>query len=438
MSEPDKNIEIYHTAIQDVIGKSPGWITAWGSTIILSFIIVVIIFASIFRFPDTVKSAITITTEKPPANLMAHASGKIQKLFISDNQTVKAGDLLAIIDNPANYNDVLKIRQWFNITQDKSDSDNLIVTKIVNNKAFQLGEIQPVLSDYLNRIAEYEYLRKDNPIRQKITALKQELEKYSELNIELARQSNILKKELELMQKQHERNLTLHHSGTISDADIEKSEALLLAKQYEYGQQRVEIANNKLQETRVKHEITTLEAELKETINQKELMIQEAYLNLISSVATWEKKYVLSAPVDGRVSFSRIWNENQSVREGELVMSVIPENQGRIIGKLKLGMEGAGKVRNGQQVIIKLHSFPHLEFGMLKGKVESIAAAPNETDYLVQVELEDSLKTTYGKTIPFQQEMPGTAEIITEKLTLLTRIVNPLRHIVYKHKALGR
>ncbi len=438
MSEPEINIEIQQTTIQDIIGKSPGWITTWGSAIIFAFVFVLLLFASIFRFPDTVKSEITITTEYPPANLMAHASGKIQKLFVSDNQMVKAGDLLAVIDNPADYNDVIKIRQQIDSMPYETGMVNSLLTIHASNKTVQLGEIQPILSEYLSRVSEYEYFRKDNPVMQKIAALKQELEKYTELNHELVKQSNILKKELDLMQKQHERNNTLHQSGTISDADIEKSESLLLAKKYEYGQQSVEIANNKLQETRVKHEIATLEAELGETLHQKERMIKESLLNLISSVATWENKYVLSAPVDGKVSFSRIWNENQTVREGELVMSVIPENQGKIIGKLKLGMERAGKVRNGQQVIIKLHSFPYLEFGMLTGKVGSIASAPNETAYLVQIELKDSLKTTYGKIIPFKQEMLGSAEIITDELTLLTRIFNPLRHIINKHQALGR
>ncbi len=437
MSETDKHIEIHQTAIQEVIGKAPGWITTWGTTILLAFIVILILFASVFRFPDTVRSEIIITTEYPPASLMAHASGKIQKLFVSDNQVVKTGDLLAIIDNPASFNDVIKIKHWVNAMKSDTGSGKSFTTLYIDKEVIQLGEIQPILSEYLNRVYEYEYYKKDNPVKQKISALKQELDKYAELNNELARQSIILKKELDLMQKQHDRNITLHRTGTISDADIEKSESVLLAKNFEYGQQKVEIANNKLQETRVKHEIATLESELNETIYQKEQMIKESYLNLISSIATWENKYVLSAPVDGRVSFTKIWNENQTVREGELVMSVIPENQGKIIGKLKLGMEGAGKVRNGQQVIIKLHSFPYFEFGMLKGKVASIAAAPNESVYMVQVNLEDSLITTYGKNIPFQQEMVGSAEIVTEELTFLTRIINPLRHIINKHRALG-
>jgi hypothetical protein len=75
---------------------------------------------------------------------------------------------------------------------------------------------------------------------------------------------------------------------------------------------------------------------------------------------------------------------------------------------------------------------------MLQGKIESIASAPDESVYMVQVSLPDSLVTTYGKPVIFRQEMQGKAEIITEELTLLTRILNPMRHIIRRHKAIGK
>jgi hypothetical protein len=56
--------------------------------------------------------------------------------------------------------------------------------------------------------------------------------------------------------------------------------------------------------------------------------------------------------------------------------------------------------------------------------------------YRVQVSLQDSLRTSYGKTIDFRQEMQGQAEIITENMTLLTRLLNPIRHILKRQEAI--
>ena len=187
----------------------------------------------------------------------------------------------------------------------------------------------------------------------------------------------------------------------------------------------------------MKQEIVTLEAEVREKQFEKERTIRESLSNLSAAIATWENRYVFTAPVAGKVSFSKVWNENQPVTEGDLVMTVIPAEQGKIIGKIRLPMEGAGKVMEGQRVVIKLDHYPYLEFGMLSGYVKSIAAAPNESAYMVQVNLQDSLLTTYGKTITFRQEMQGDAEIITGDMTLMTRIVNPIRHVLRRQRTMG-
>ena len=420
--------------MQDIIGRAPGWITRWGITVALGFLIIIFLFASVFKYPDSVKSDIVITTENPPANLMAHASGNISKIFVTDNQLVNPGNLLAIVNNPARYDDVMKVKRWTDSLITDTASAGFSDIRPLPNNSFQLGEIQPNLSACLNHMADYTSYLSDNPEKQRITALEQELERYGDLSRELIMQSNILKKEVELIRKQHERNLNLHASGTISDADLEKSESMLLAKDFSYGESRVTLANNRLKEAQVKQEMITLEAEVKEKLLEKERAIRESLSNLSAAIATWENRYVFKAPVNGKVSFSRIWNENQPISEGDLVMTVIPLQQGNVIGKIRLPMEGAGKVEEGQRVVIKLDNYPYLEFGMLNGIVHSIAAAPNESSYMVQVSLQDSLLTTYGKLISFRQEMQGNAAIITGDMTLITRIINPLRHVISRHK----
>ena len=44
----------------------------------------------------------------------------------------------------------------------------------------------------------------------------------------------------------------------------------------------------------------------------------------------------------------------------------------------------------------------------------------------------DSLMTQYGKNIPYRPEMSGTAEIITEDLTILDRLINPIKAVIKK------
>jgi hypothetical protein len=80
----------------------------------------------------------------------------------------------------------------------------------------------------------------------------------------------------------------------------------------------------------------------------------------------------------------------------------------------------------GQQVNIKFAHYPYREYGMVTGIVERISLVPADNFYVVEVSLPEGLRTSYGKTLPFTQEMPGTAEIITEERRLLARFLQPI------------
>jgi len=80
---------------------------------------------------------------------------------------------------------------------------------------------------------------------------------------------------------------------------------------------------------------------------------------------------------------------------------------------------------------VKFDNFPYMEYGMVKVFIKNIALVPlvqnDVRNYVLEVEFPENLITNYGKTLPFSQEMQGTAEIITEDLRLLDRFLKPIR-----------
>jgi HlyD family secretion protein len=85
-------------------------------------------------------------------------------------------------------------------------------------------------------------------------------------------------------------------------------------------------------------------------------------------------------------------------------------------------------------VNIKLSGYPYLEYGMVRGVVKSKSMVPSGDAYVIEIELPDGLTTLYGKPLEFTQNMQGTAEIITENIRLLQKIVNPFRYMVSKNR----
>ena len=142
----------------------------------------------------------------------------------------------------------------------------------------------------------------------------------------------------------------------------------------------------------------------------------------------------LISPVDGIVSFTRFWNANQSVVKDEPVITVVPLETGNFLGRINLKMQRSGKVKPGQKVNIKLSGYPYLEYGMVRGVIKSKSLVPSRDAYIIEIDLPDGLTTLYGMKLDFTQNMQGTAEIITEDIRLLQKIVNPFRYMISRNK----
>ena len=112
-----------------------------------------------------------------------------------------------------------------------------------------------------------------------------------------------------------------------------------------------------------------------------------------------------------------------------VVSAVETKNQSFLTGYVRLKMNYAGKVKIGQHVNLKFVSYPYLEYGTVKGVVSNVSTVPTGDFFELEVNLPDQLVSTYGKKFEFQQELSGTAEIITEDQRLLNRILHPVRAI---------
>ena len=192
------------------------------------------------------------------------------------------------------------------------------------------------------------------------------------------------------------------------------------------------IAENNINVGRSVEQIVNLELKQQEERSRNINTLEESLNNLKASVASWEQNYLLTAPVSGAVTFNRFWSENQNVKTGEKVLTIVPAESGAMIGKISLPLEGAGKVQIGHQVNIQFDNYPHLEYGMVKGYVSNISKVPDDDYYTVEVDLPDGLRTYYNRDIPFSQNMQGQVEILTDKMRLLKRVLNPIKSAITK------
>lgn len=113
----------------------------------------------------------------------------------------------------------------------------------------------------------------------------------------------------------------------------------------------------------------------------------------------------------------------------------VPGLAGSYVGELFIEPAGSGKVVVGQMVNITLLSFGKKEFGMLRGRVATVAdisttlsaGGQPQTVYKLYVSLPKGLTTTVNKKLPFRYGLEGTAEVITKDIRVIERIFDSVR-----------
>jgi len=223
----------------------------------------------------------------------------------------------------------------------------------------------------------------------------------------------------------------LKEIGAISDTELEASEAYYLQRQQLLEELDNDIINNKIQIENNQLLILGIQQQNNKNLSGGLFSIQEDVQRMKSEVENWKQTFLITAPIDGKVSLIRFWSPQQFINENEELLTIIPtNNSGKIIGKALLPLERSGKVKPLMRVNIRLDGFPYQEFGSIEATVKSISSIPQGNAYQIELEVPETLITTYNKTIPFRQEMQGTANIITEDRRILERVFDKILSIL--------
>jgi HlyD family secretion protein len=434
LSESEK-IELLSEDVQEIMGNIPPFIIRWGITVFFIVILGIVAGSLVFKYPDVITSSVVIMSENPPASIVARSNGKIDYLFVENEKQVKPGEILAILENTANHAQVAELKNKLNqLSSLFSIETTLILTDLPNQ--YVLGPIQATYSNFQKQYQEYRNYLAINLIDKKIGSIKQQLSDYARYSDRLRAQARNQEKTTQLTHQQFKRDSSLYAGGVIAVAEFEKSEQNYLLVKNSYQSIMASLANTQMEINQLGYQVIDLQSQKTDQSQRLLNTLKEAYDNLKAAIAEWEKAYLLLSPIEGKVTFTKFWSKNQYVISGDVVFTVVPNKPQRILGRIKLPTTGSGKVKVGQAVHIQLENFPYTEFGMLDGKIESISLIPESNQqgvfYTAEVSLPKGLTTNYEKALPFNQEMQGTAEIVTKNLTLFERLINPMKSALKK------
>jgi len=415
--------------VEEIFERTPGWILQHGILTIATLIFLLLVGSVFIKYPDIITTRITITTQKPPINVVARMSGKIH-FDVKDGEDVKKDDILGHIESASEEADVfLLLKEMKKLQRTLFASNNYLSDEISIPQNLQVGESQSSYLQLLNSIKSFQLSDKLRLHEAQIRSLQDRITQYKSLNLQLTEQFKIQHEELNLVEKKFQMDEKLYKERVISEVDFNASKIALLQIKRAVASSENSIINNNI--TIGELESKVVESTINHLQSRDQLLqsVQSAFKQLESQLNAWQQQFILTAPSDGQVSIFKFYTDDQFVTAGVDVLAIVPKT-GDIYGQVQMPAGGSGKVETSQRVVIKLDNFPSTEYGTVIGYVEAISPVPQENMYTIRIALPRGLKTTYKKELTFRQHLSGSADIVTKDLSLFQRFFFSIRSIV--------
>ena len=428
--QEEKDIELRCEEVQEILTRPPHALVRWGITAFFSVLALFFIGGCFFKYPDVVSAQITVTTEHPPVWIVARGSGKIKEVYGKDRERTEAGKIIAVLENPAETEDVLLLEEAL---QDFCLTDSC-VHGILFPEHLALGSIQAVYATFIKSLTDYRNFLSLDLYEQKIEATRKELQEYRNYIVHLKRQAELDKEQVRIAETVHSREKKLFGEGLTAQSDYEEAKQVFLNRQQGQEQMMTSLSSAKIQEAQLQQNILEIRMERSREANSLGTALKAVYNELQVSIEDWKMTYLFISPAGGILSYNNVWQKNQNVNSGDKVFSIVASQTGDIIGKIKLPVNGSGKVKSGQRVNISVTGYPYMEFGFLTGTVVSVSLlTDSDSMYTVTVSLPQDLCTSYGKVLDFNGELTGTAEVMTDERSITGRLLEPLRYLWEKY-----
>src|SRR5690606_34204821 len=120
MPELSIHNELLTDEVQEVISFRPHWIVRRGNSIFLLIVLLLFFLSWVIKYPDITTASARLVALHPPKLVSSRTEGKLVKLFVSNEQLVRKGQVLAYMESTGSYDEVQQLQEWVNNILDTS------------------------------------------------------------------------------------------------------------------------------------------------------------------------------------------------------------------------------------------------------------------------------------------------------------------------------
>jgi multidrug resistance efflux pump len=401
-------------SVTEIMSQPPSWLVQWGITVFFGILLLILAVSWWVRYPELIKGNLKIVANDLPKSVIARSEGRLMTLFVKDGQQVQKSQLLAQMETTAQPIEVSRLGTLTDSLVKMTLDGNLSRAYSVEIPPFfELGELQKSYQTFQEAFIRTKAFVGSGAAFQKKGILSNDLVQMQALETHLQRQLHDQKSDLSLVESDLKMNEKLLAEKVISRTEYRQALSKFLNKKQSVEQSESQLKNNQLTQNQKQQEML----ELERTIGEQQNTFLQSLRALKSDIEAWKQRYQALAPTTGKVTFVQTIQEGQALKTGQELFYVLPHGAG-FGGEMNIGQYNLGKVKVGQEVIVKLNSYPFEQFGTVRGRLSYISDLPRDSTYWARVTFPQGLKTSNQRTVPFRNGLLATAEIITEDRSL--------------------
>jgi HlyD family type I secretion membrane fusion protein len=422
--------------------------TILGGLITIAIMAIAIPLASIIKYKVTVKAPAAVRPAGELRIVQTAVEGKVTKITVRENQSVKNGDVIATVDDSR-----LKTK----ISQLQSS---------IQQARLQINQIN-AQTNALNRQMQAETNRIDRAVASAEARLGGRRREHQDRQVfvvaeaeEIAANLRAAEAGLNVARSKRDRYQLVAASGALSQDQLE--EAQFAAEQQA---QIVEAARAKLRRAKsvlnptsaevaiaieqIAQEQASGQANLATLTKEREASVQqriglnkqlEQDIRELQQAQTDLNQTQITATANGIITKLNLRNPGQSVSAGQEIAQIVPSDAPLQI-KAKVSPDDIDKVKASQMAQMRVSSCPYPDYGVLNGKVQQIskdtikpnnlAVSPNEkaipTFYEVTIEPNSRALTQGNHQCLLQPGMEGSVDLVTREETVLKFMLRKAR-----------
>jgi membrane fusion protein len=375
---------------------------------LLTVMAVLIVFLFVFQYARKETAIGYLTPTKGTAKIFVPRRGAIREVHVGDGDAVAEGHPLLTVETDQ-------------IAADGSDLNAEVLATLLAQKE-NLGK---------NIGAEEERAHSE---KERLASLVRGLE--AEI-AQFEAQRKLQGERLSIVGSELEAAKDLRAKGYMTAIEHRKRQIAVLEQQQVHRGLDQQIAGKQNQLTEARFSLSQLPTVMDQKVQslRNELAATEQRVAEIKS----RSAYVIRAPISGRVS-TLLATVGQNADPQRLQLEIIPEDA-VLHAELFVPARAIGFVQAGLPIRILYDAFPYQHFGTHRGHIvktsqtiltSADAGGPiklTEPAYRVTAALDRPDVDAYGQKIALQPDMLLKADIILERRSLLSWLLNPLRSV---------